>query len=139
MAKILIVEDEALLAQDWAAALELDGHAVSVCREIPLAKRAIERDWPDIVVLDFFFKNQRGSLHSGGGMALAARLRQRALKDQLPMPGLIGVTASEPDAFFPFDMFEQVEKASRATFDSRLRKPFQPAMLVSAVDALLAR
>jgi two-component system response regulator AtoC len=52
MARILVVDDEALLARSLDRSLTRAGHEVEVARTAPEALQAVERERPDLVLLD---------------------------------------------------------------------------------------
>lgn len=67
MVGVLLVEDDAAIADLYALRLRLDGYAVSIAGDSVSAKRAFEEQRPAVVCLDM-------RLPCGGGADLAARL-----------------------------------------------------------------
>lgn len=66
MVAVLLVEDDAAIANLYALKLRMDGYAVSIASDPAAAGEAFRRDRPAVVCLD-------ARLPGGGGMALAER------------------------------------------------------------------
>lgn len=71
MARILVVEDHAALRASLADCLTREAHAVTTATNLAEARAAVERQWPDLVVLDWM-------LPDGQGIDLLPALRGRA-------------------------------------------------------------
>ena len=108
--RVLIVEDEMLLAMDLEALLEGRGCIVEAANSIPLALSAIE-DWaPDVVTLDM-------NLDGNSSEPIAASLRKR----DIPFVVVTGYSDSlaevaeiknAPLVKKPYDCGELIEKLS---------------------------
>lgn len=83
--KILIVEDEALVAMSLQFLLELEGHEIlGVADDLPSAIDAADRSSPELALVDI--QLARGS----SGFEVAARLRERGI-------ACIFLTGNAPD------------------------------------------
>lgn len=117
MQTILVVEDDRLLGEGIAFALEKAGFAVRQADRLEAAARLLEKA-PDLVLLDI-------NLPDGDGRAFLARIR---LHSQVPV---IVVTAkdTEKDMMAGFD----------AGCDDYVTKPFSLPVLVKKIQAVLKR
>ena len=121
MARILVVDDDELVAESVRAALESEGHVVGVVNGGREALAAIGAARPDLVILDAMMPGVPGSevLHQ-------VRSSTSAWKTPILM-----LTARRNEA--------DVEIAYRAGVDDYLKKPFDPDELLFRVDELLKR
>ena len=117
MQTVLVVEDDRLLGEGIAFALEKAGFMVRRADSIRVAERQLER-LPDLVLLDV-------NLPDGDGRELLARIR---LHSQVPV---IVLTAkdTEKDMMSGFD----------AGCDDYVTKPFSLPVLVKKIQAVLKR
>jgi two-component system, OmpR family, response regulator len=117
-ARVLVVEDEPVLRETVAAALEAAGFVVLACADGRDLDAAVARFRPDAAVLDI-------SLPGPDGLALARRLRE------LGEAAVVFVTARDavPDRLAGF----------AAGADDYLVKPFVLAELVARLRAVLRR
>ncbi len=114
--KILILEDEALIAIDIEMTLEAAGHKdISVCHTADDALRSIEKAVPKMALLDFNL--------GGGKTSLPVAERLKAIG--VPFIFLSGYTKSTVE-------LPQGLKGVR-----RLAKPFQSAELAAVVESTL--
>ena len=117
-ARLLLVEDDEPLAALMAAALERDGHSVHVLHRGDLATAWINRNDPDLVILDVM-------LPGADGFSVLRELR----------PGWTGpvlvLTARGGD----FDQVAGLELGA----DYYVAKPVPPPVLLARVRALLRR
>ncbi len=121
MSRILIVEDEAHLAQGLRFNLEADGHAVHISDngEEALSRLLTKNEVFDVVVLDVMLPGK-------DGFAVAHELRQA--RNYVPI--LILTARSRP---------EDVLKGFECGADDFLPKPFDLAILMARVTSLLRR
>ncbi len=119
--KILIVEDEADIAELIRYNVERAGYQARVVGDGHHAHQLIERDMPDLLILDLM-------LPGLDGLELCRRLRGEAATRDLP---IIMVTAMGEEA----DRVVGLELGA----DDYLVKPFSPRELVARVRALLRR
>ena len=117
-AKILVVEDDENLRRLVAAYLEKEGYAISEAADGPAALAAVEREDPDLVVLDLM-------LPGTDGLEVARRIRARRTTPVL----MLTARATEDDMLQGFE----------AGADDYLAKPFSPKLLVARVRAILRR
>ena len=117
--KLLVVDDEPVLADLLLDSLEFAGYEVSVARSGSEAMEAVTRVQPDLVVLDV-------NLPDFNGFVVAARLR--AAGQQVP---IIFLTARDA----PTDL----RSGFGAGGDDYLTKPFRLEELCLRVEAVLRR
>jgi DNA-binding response OmpR family regulator len=115
--KILVAEDDALLAAIHQITLSEAGFEVLVCRDGQQALEAMDAFDPDLLITDFLMPRM-----SGGELIRAVRLRRGARTAVL--------LASARDE----RLLSEEERG-----DARLEKPISPAGLLGAVRALEAR
>ncbi len=121
MSGILVVEDETAIAELIALNLRHAGHAVRRAADAPQAQAEVDRELPDLVLLDWM-------LPGGSGLQLARRWRGDERTRELP---LIMLTARA----------EEVDKvgALDAGADDYLTKPFSAKELLARIRAVLRR
>ncbi len=121
MSRILVVEDEAHLAEGLRFNLEQEGHSVQVCAtgEEALKRLLDDKEEFDAVVLDVMLPGQ-------DGFAVARALR--AAKNYVPV--LMLTARARP---------EDVLEGFAAGADDYLPKPFNLSILIARVQSLLRR
>ena len=119
-ARILIVEDEAGLAEVLSLHLEAAGHETVICSDGLAAVYEVDRQAPDLVVLDLHIPQI-------SGFRFMQLLRQRSAVPRIPV---VVTTALS---------FQEAEDAVRLGADDFMTKPFMPDELVTRVDRLLER
>jgi len=99
--RIVIVEDDGLIAMDLAELLEGMGHDVCAVASTEVAAEAAAEWRPDLMIVD-------GSLRDGSGVAAMARILQTADVAHLYVSGNPwAITEAVPDAIVvakPFDL-----------------------------------
>jgi len=120
MARILIADDDELIAERASEVLIDAGHACGWVTSAEAAWDCVQRKRPDILLLD-------QTMPGESGLALLRRLRQSAQFYDLPviMFTALSGTADEAQAIY-------------AGAQDFIRKPFEPARLVQRVARLLA-
>lgn len=118
-ARLLVVEDESLLADMLLDALSFAGYEVHVCRSGVQAMAAVEERRPDIVLLDV-------NMPDFDGFTVAARLR--AASDLTP---IIFLTAR--------DTAQDLRRGYLSGGDDYLTKPFRLEELRLRIEAVLRR
>ncbi len=117
---LLIVEEEATLADVTAFRLELLGFSVEVARSGEEALPLVKQRKPDLMIIDL-------KLPGAGGVAL---IEQLASENE---------TAAIPILALSFDAeLEQVQRAFTAGATDYLVAPYNPAVLEEKVEKLLA-
>ncbi|HEX7149881.1 MAG TPA: diguanylate cyclase [Thermoanaerobaculia bacterium] len=116
-ARVLIVEDDPLQSQFIGRILGDAGYDVHVCAEPALVDEAVARVAPELVLMDVNFP---GPVN---GYDLVRALRQRSAT----LPVIFVTTEGE------------VAKTHRAGGDDHLRKPVDPAALLTSVSARIER
>ncbi len=119
--RILVVEDEADLADLVAFNLRGEGHEVTVALDGNTALAEIQRGRPDLVVLDVM-------LPDISGIEVCRRLRRQRETVRLPVIMLTAKT-DEVDRVVGFEVGA----------DDYVTKPFSPRELVLRVEAILRR
>ena len=121
MSRVLIVEDEAHLAQGLRFNLQAEGHAVEVAAdgESALERLVEKKERFDVVVLDVMLPGK-------SGFDVAALLREK--KNYVPI--LMLTARGRP---------EDVLEGFASGADDYLPKPFELAILIARLDSLLRR
>src|SRR5208282_3604234 len=121
MSRVLVVEDEAHLAQGLRFNLQAEGHAVEVAGdgETALERLVEKREHFDAVVLDVMLPGK-------SGFDVAALLREK--KNYVPI--LMLTARGRP---------EDVLQGFAAGADDYLPKPFELAILIARLESLLRR
>ena len=117
--RILLVEDDRTIVDNLSELLALEGYAVSRAETQEGAVAAVERDRPDLVLLDV-------TLAQGNGFAVCA-----AVKEAHPDLPVIFLTASG-------DEINTVMGLSMGA-DDYVAKPFRPRELIARIEAALRR
>jgi DNA-binding response OmpR family regulator len=118
---ILIVEDEAEIAQLIQISLEKEGFNCRISRDGNSALRAFQEEAPDLIILDLMIPHL-------DGLEVCARIRQKpGVKD----PYILMLTAKGEE-------IDRVIGLSTGA-DDYMVKPFSPRELVARVRALLRR
>jgi two-component system CheB/CheR fusion protein len=115
--RILVVEDEVVVAEMLVTLLGMWGHRVRAAHDGPSALAAIPLFHPEVILCDI-------GLPEMNGYELARQVRQY---DSTTKPVLVAVTG--------YGQEEDRRRAQRAGFDHHLTKPVEPP----ALEALLAR
>jgi len=121
MGRILVVEDEASIAELIAINLRHAGHDVTVAADAAQAQLEVDAVLPDLVVLDWMLPGQ-------SGLALARQWRAAARTRSLPLI-MLTARAEESDKITGLD----------AGADDYVAKPFSTQELMARVRALLRR
>jgi DNA-binding response OmpR family regulator len=119
MARILIADDDELIAELASEVLIDAGHACGWVTSAEAAWQGLRRKRPDIMLLD-------QSMPGESGLSLLRRLRQSARHYDLPV---IMFTAAGGDA--------DEAQAIYAGAQDFIRKPFDPALLVRRVERMI--
>ena len=118
--RVLIVEDEAGLAEVISLHLEAAGYETVVCHDGLAALYEVDRQAPNLVVLDLHVPQI-------SGFRLIQLLKQRGGATRIPV---VVTTALS---------FQEAEDAVRSGADDFMTKPFMPDELVTRVGRLLER
>jgi len=121
MSRILVVEDEAAIAELVAINLRHAGYEVTVVGDADSALQSVDRMLPDLVLLDWMLPGQ-------SGLALAKAWRAAARTKPLPIIMLTART-EEGDKLAGLD----------GGADDYLTKPFSPKELLARIRAVLRR
>ena len=121
MSLILVVEDEAAIAELVAINLRHAGFEVAVAADADLAQKAVDRILPELVLLDWMLPGQ-------SGVQLARRWRADARTRDLPVI-MLTARAEEIDKITGLD----------AGADDYLTKPFSTKELLARIRAVLRR
>lgn len=118
MSKILIIEDDFYLSKNIQLLLEKEGYVTAVASNCALAKGAMNREQPDLCLVDIM-------LPDGNGFELCTYIRQ-----QSSLPVLI-ISAKDDE--------ESIVKGLELGADDYVTKPFKPKELLSRIKANLRR
>ena len=121
MSHIVVVEDELAIAELIAINLRHAGHAVTLAASAEQARREIDAELPDLVVLDWMLPGQ-------SGVALARLWRSTERTRALPII-MLTARADESDKIAGLD----------AGADDYLTKPFSTKELMARIRAVLRR
>ena len=121
MSRVLVVEDEAAIAELISINLRHAGHAVTLAVDAEQAQAAVDGVLPDLVLLDWMLPGQ-------SGLALAKRWRAQARTRELPVI-MLTARAEESDKIAGLD----------AGADDYLTKPFSTNELMARIRAVLRR
>jgi two-component system phosphate regulon response regulator PhoB len=121
MSSVLVVEDEAAIAELIAINLRHAGFEVTVAADADSAQREVDRVLPDLVLLDWMLPGQ-------SGVQLARRWRGDARTRELPLI-MLTARADEADKITGLD----------AGADDYLTKPFSTKELLARIRAVLRR
>ena len=121
MSRILVVEDEAAIAELVAINLRHAGYEVTLAGNADAALQSVDRVLPDLVLLDWMLPGQ-------SGLALAKAWRGAARTKALPII-MLTARADEGDKLAGLD----------GGADDYLTKPFSPKELLARIRAVLRR
>jgi len=121
MGRILVVEDEAAIAELIGINLRHAGHEVTMAADAAQAQLEVDAVLPDLVVLDWMLPGQ-------SGLALARQWRAAARTRALPII-MLTARAEEADKVLGLD----------AGADDYLAKPFSTSELMARIRAVLRR
>ena len=121
MSRILVVEDEAAIAELVAINLRHAGYEVTVVADAESALQSVDRVLPDLVLLDWMLPGQ-------SGLALAKAWRAQERTKPLPII-MLTARAEEGDKLAGLD----------GGADDYLTKPFSPKELLARIRAVLRR
>ncbi|MBA3599191.1 MAG: phosphate regulon transcriptional regulator PhoB [Methylibium sp.] len=121
MSRVLVVEDEAAIAELISLNLRHAGYEVRVAATADEAQAEIDRVLPDLVILDWMLPGQ-------SGLAMAKRWRAESRTKELPVI-MLTARADEGDKVAGLD----------AGADDYLTKPFSTHELMARIRAVLRR
>jgi two-component system phosphate regulon response regulator PhoB len=121
MTRVLLVEDEPAIAELIAINLRHAGFEVAMAADAAVGQAQVDRQLPDLVILDWMLPGE-------SGLALARRWRADARTRQLPV---IMLTARSDEA----DKLAGLDGGA----DDYITKPFSPKELLARVRAVLRR
>ena len=119
--KILVVEDEAPIAELIAVNLRHNGYHITWASDGHVAQRELEHQLPDLILLDWMLPGE-------SGIALAKRWRSDARTKAIPII-LLTARSSENDRVQGLD----------AGADDYISKPFSTKELLARIRAVLRR
>ena len=119
MARIIIVEDDEIVAEIVSDALAAAGHLASEVHDGAAALDAVNATEPDLVILDYNLPGQTG-------MEVLRQVRELAYAKAMPVMMLTSNASRVLKA-----------RAERTGADDYVVKPFAPDDLVRRVEALL--
>ena len=121
MALIYIVEDDSNIREIESIALKNTGHEIITCENAKAFYRRLEKQLPDLVILDVMLPDE-------SGYDIVKKIRNTPATKKLPV---IMVTAKTQE----IDMIKGLDDGA----DDYIKKPFSIMELISRVKALLRR
>ena len=121
MSLVLVVEDESAIAELIAINLRHAGFDVKIAADAESAQAAVDRELPDLILLDWMLPGQ-------SGLQLARRWRASARTREVPLI-MLTARAEEADKISGLD----------AGADDYLTKPFSTKELLARIRAVLRR
>jgi DNA-binding response OmpR family regulator len=123
MGRVLLVDDDHDLVEAYKMAIESQGHEALACHSAAEAREQLEKDEPDLVVLDVMMETR------SSGFDLA-----REINERYPSTPIIMLTAVH-EASDPAMRFEPDSTWLPVT--TFLDKPVDPGRLTREIDTLL--
>ncbi len=120
MAQILIADDDALIGEVVSHRLQENGHVVAVVDNGAKVLEMVQRERPDIVILDILMPGLRG-------IEVLAQLQKEAITASIPVLMLTGQTGRN----------HMVEAYDAGATDF-MTKPFKPESLVERIDSIIS-
>ena len=130
MSRIMIVEDDTLIAESMRVALTSAGHEVVVLPQIEPVIDSMRQKLPDLVILDLMFP---GNKSGGFDLARSIRAEFKERKD-LPILMLSAVNQVYHMGFTPDDIDDEWMPVT-----DFMEKPVEPELLKTKVAELLAK
>ena len=119
MKNILIVEDDKALAEGIVLVLRQDGFSLQCCHNVKDAKKVLEKNIFDLILLDI-------NLPDGSGLDICRELRKEERLDPVIFLTALDTELHEVTGF-------------QAGADDYITKPFSLMVLISKVNALMRR
>jgi CheY-like chemotaxis protein len=135
MAKVLIMEDDLDLADQWTRALHSAGHEVWVAKRNGEAERLCSEIRFDLAIVDLFIADATGNLIPEGGLLLITHLRNPMLIGTPEWGRAIPILAVTGG--IRTGDFDPIEYAVHAGANTGLPKPVTPEVLAAAAACLL--
>jgi two-component system cell cycle response regulator DivK len=120
LAKILVIEDNPMVAEMISDFLGIDGHQVTVSAELPEVMRLVAADKPDLILADNSLDG-----YDVAGWEIVRIVREQEGMQSIPVVGMSGFS-SEPDR----------ESARASGCDEFLPKPIVRKALSEMVNRL---
>lgn len=125
MAKILIVDDDPDFVETTRLVLESAGHKVITAADGDAGIRRVEKDSPDMVILDIIMASVLD------GLSVSARMADNPAWRDIPILMVTSIANSDYAALFPTDEYIHI--------DAFVSKPISPDVLLSRTQSLLRR
>jgi CheY-like chemotaxis protein len=125
MAKILIVDDDPDFVETTRLVLESAGHEVITAADGDAGIRSVEKDSPDMVILDIIMASVLD------GLSVSARMADNPAWRDIPILMVTSIANSDYAALFPTDEYIHI--------DAFVSKPISPDVLLSRTQSLLRR
>lgn len=125
MAKILIVDDDPDFVETTRLVLESAGHEVITAADGDAGIRRVEKDSPDMVILDIIMASVLD------GLSVSARMADNPAWRDIPILMVTSIANSDYAALFPTDEYIHI--------DAFVSKPISPDVLLSRTQSLLRR
>ncbi len=123
--RILVVDDDPIYVKSTQAILESHGYRVDIAQDGSEALAIMERERPDLVILDVMMDWVLE------GVTISQEMMSRRELQGIPIIMITSIRSSEHLRMFPQDQYLHI--------NSWLDKPCAPDQLVSEVEKTLAR
>lgn len=118
--KIFIIDDDVLSSKVWARWLEETGFLVTVINETANSQETIEREKPDLILMDVLMPHK-------DGMTLARQIRSTPITFHIPIIMMSAVYKDRTSKM-------QLQMISNDFLD----KPFEKEMLISKIEKFVS-
>jgi len=135
MARILVLEDDRDLSDQWDDTLTLAGHEVTITRNASEATIRVNENVYDLVIVDMYIR-EGGKLIPDGGVILLSRLRQLIDVNRPIWWRTVPILAVSGGASIKGG-FDPLRTARDLQATDWMRKPFTPQDLNHRVTQLL--
>ncbi len=132
--KILIVEDDGVLASIWQTYLQGNGCKVDVCGSVEDAEVLFHSNSYDLAIIDIFFQHQGRQLEQGGVTLINRVNLDQVMKADEEKIKLIAVTGTPARAQGHYDLLSGINRL----VDCILRKPIPLEVLGEKVNRLMS-
>lgn len=125
MAKILVVDDDPDFVEIMRTILQKEGHEIATAGNGDQAFQLMQKDKPDLVLLDIMMS------YVLDGLNLTRQMRMNPKLKDIPILMVTSLTGAQTTEMHPSDNYVAV--------DGWLSKPVQPKELIERVNALLGQ
>lgn len=125
MAKILIFEDDLVLAEHWREVFENSGHQVDCVLDIGNALRILEQGGVEVAIIDIFIQDSSHASARGGLMLIS----KMGFVNLTPKPWIIAVSGHAHNRYLSV-----LDMAKNLGANEYFHKPIDIQVLLSTVE-----